>query len=99
EPPIVREHLLVEAERFGVIAFCLCNSCANQRAAQHAGFAAHRALQVITCELEIARNACRLGELAVVMRDLARLLSGEYLELAPRFDGLGPLALALVDVH
>src|SRR5262245_59154056 len=52
---------------------------------------------MLACLRAIAGRPGYLCELAVILRDLARLAAAQDLELAQRFDGLLPLLLTLVD--
>ena len=98
EVSIVVQNLLVQPDRLLVIAFGFGDRGTDQGAAQSSGFAAHRVLEMAAGELEIAADSRGFRKLAIVVRDLRRLFAGQHFELALRFNRLGPLALALVDV-
>src|SRR5262245_4354240 len=53
--------------------------------------------QMLARQRAVAGGSSELGELTVIMCDLARLAAAQYLELPQRLDGLLPLLLALVD--
>ena len=95
--PVGCDDLLVERNRLRVVLFLARQRGADQRAAQCARFAAHGIAQVLASERAIAGRPRELRELAVVVRDLARLRAAQHFQLAARIDGLLPLLLALVD--
>src|SRR5690606_36003512 len=95
---ILLDHLLVERDGLREALLLLRERGADHRAPERAGLAADRGLQVRAREIAVALRARLLRKLAIIVRNLVRLVAAVHLELAVRFDRFFPLALALVDV-
>src|SRR5690606_39157891 len=92
------DDLLIKAYGIGVPSLGLRDLRGDQSAPQCPRVVAVELLQVLACPRDVAGEPGLLGELAVVVRDARRSFAGVALELAIGFDGLVPLALALVYV-